>query len=64
MKKNIVLSLVVQLLIIFSACARNKSNNSGGMINPGDEIDGMVFTTADEIDWNVSLSFLCDFEKS
>jgi len=63
MKKNISLSLIALLVIIFSACARNKSNNAEGVINPGDEIDGMVFTTADEIDWDLSLSFLCDFDS-
>jgi len=31
------------------------------MINPGDEMNGMVFTITDEIDWDLSLAFLCDF---
>jgi predicted esterase len=34
-----------------------------GMINPGDEIDGMLFTTTDDIDWDISLAFLCDFSS-
>jgi predicted esterase len=34
-----------------------------GMINLGDEIDGMLFTTADEVDWDTSLALLCDFES-
>ena len=63
MKKNISLSLIVLLLIILSACARATPKNAEEMINPGDEIDGMVFTTTDEIDWDISLSFLCDFES-
>ena len=63
MKKYIFLSLIILLVIILSACARKKSNDEEGMINPGDEIDGMVFTTTDEIDWDLSLSFLCDFES-
>jgi hypothetical protein len=34
-----------------------------GMINPGDEIDGMLFTTTDDIDWDISLASLCDFSS-
>ena len=63
MKKNISLSLIVLLLIILSACARATPKNAEVMINPGDEIGGMVFTTTNEIDWDLSLSFLCDFES-
>lgn len=63
MKKNISLLLIVLLLIILSACARATLKNTEGMINPGDEMDDMVFTTSDEIDRDISLSFLCDFES-
>jgi predicted esterase len=34
-----------------------------GMINPGDEVNGMVFTPIDEMDWDISLASLCDFES-
>jgi hypothetical protein len=34
-----------------------------GMIHPGDEIDGMIFTTDDKIDWNIDLHIRCDFES-
>ena len=34
-----------------------------GMINPGDTVDGMVFTATDEIDWDISPRFLCDMES-
>jgi predicted esterase len=63
MKKKLSLSLIVLLVIILSACARNKSSDVERMINPGDEINGMVFTSTDEIDWDLSLVFLCDFES-
>jgi hypothetical protein len=33
------------------------------MINPGDEIDGMIFTTDDKIDWSIDLHYRCDFES-
>jgi len=62
MKKKISLSIIGLLVIILSACAWN-TNDAEGMINQGDEMDGMVFTTTDEIDWDLSLSFLCDFES-
>jgi hypothetical protein len=32
------------------------------MINPGDEIDGMVFTTDDEFDFSIELHAYCGFE--
>jgi len=63
MKKIISLSPIVFLVIILSACARATPKNAEGMINPGDEIDGMVFTPTDEIDFDLSLAFLCDFES-
>ncbi len=42
---------------------KKRTRTHEGMINPGDEIDGMLFTTIDEIDWNISLAFLCDLES-
>jgi predicted esterase len=62
MIKNFHLALTAFLFLLLSACAKAAPKNAGGMINPSDEINGMVFTTADEIDWDLSLAFLCDFE--
>jgi predicted esterase len=45
------------------ACAQATPERIEGMINSGDEIDGQLFTTIDEMDWNISLSYLCDWES-
>ena len=63
MTKKYHLTLTVFLVLLLSACAKAVQKNAEGMINPGDEINGMVFTTTDEIDWDLSLAFFCDFES-
>jgi predicted esterase len=63
MTKKYHLTLTVFLVLLLSACAKAAQKNAEGMINPGDEINGMVFTTTDEIDWDLSLAFFCDFES-
>ena len=63
MKKFVFLTLITLFVSILGSCAKSEPKRIEGMINPGDEIDGMLFTTIDEIDWNISLSFLCDFES-
>ena len=63
MKKLFPLTLITIIVASLSTCAKAEPERIEGMINPGDEIDGMLFTTTDEIDWNISLSFLCDFES-
>ena len=63
MKEFVSLTLITLCVSILGACAKSEPERIEGMINPGDEIDGMLFTTIDEIDWNISLSFLCDFES-
>jgi predicted esterase len=59
MKKIVYQAVIVIMVITLNACAKATPEYIEGMINPGDEIDGMVFTTTDEVDWNNSLSFLC-----
>lgn len=34
------------------------------MINRGDEIDEMVFTTTDEVDWNIRPGVYCGLESA
>jgi len=63
MKKFVYLTLSILLISVLGVCTKSEPERIEGMINPGDEIDGMLFTTIDEIDWNVSLAFLCDFES-
>ena len=62
MKKFVFLTLVILCVSVLGACAKSEPERIEGMINPGDEIDGMLFTTIDEIDSNISLAFLCDLE--
>lgn len=61
MKKSVFFTLLV--IFLLAACKESSSKYIEGQINPGDEIDGMVFTPIDEIDWGISLAFLCDFES-
>lgn len=63
MKKIAYLSLIVLFVSFLGSCEKGMPEQIEGTINPGDEVDGMLFTTIDEIDWNISLSFLCDFES-
>jgi predicted esterase len=51
------------LAAIATSCAKATPDSVAGMINPGDQVDGMVFTSVDEIDWDISLQFLCDMES-
>jgi len=60
MKKLVFLLIFANFVLV--ACTEATPEHIEGTINPGDEIDGMVFSTTDEIDWNNSLAFLCNFE--
>jgi len=70
MNKLVQSMFIVILIIVISSCGETPPENETpperieGMINRGDEIDGMVFTTTDEIDWNSSLSPYCDSESA
>jgi predicted esterase len=63
MKKHLSLTLIALFVIGLRACAKAPPEQIEGMINPGDEIDGMLFTTTDEVDWDNSITFLCDFSS-
>jgi poly(3-hydroxybutyrate) depolymerase len=60
MKMLFLRTLSLVFLLCLTSCAETKPEYIEGMINPGDEIDGMLFTTVDEIDWDYSLGILCD----
>jgi len=64
MKKLIYFKLIVSFSLALVSCAKATPEHFEGMINPGDEVDGMVFTSTDEIDWDISLSSLCDIESA
>jgi predicted esterase len=51
------------LAAVATSCAKATPDSVAAMINPGDQVDGMVFTSIDEIDWDISLQFLCDMES-
>ena len=63
MKKFVFLTLIILFISILGACAKSEPERIEGMINPGDDIDGMLFTTTDEVDWDNSITFLCDFSS-
>jgi len=63
MKKFVSLTLVILCVSVLGACAKSEPERMEGMINQGDEISGMVFTTTDEIDWNIGLGVYCDLES-
>lgn len=63
MKRLIRLCLFPLFAVIIIACTPTVPERIEGMIYPGDEVDGMVFTTTQEIDWDLSLVFLCDHES-
>lgn len=64
MKRQFCLIIVALQTVLLNSCAQTTVENVEGMINPGDEIDGMLFTTTDEVDWDLSLAFLCDFDSN
>jgi len=63
MKRIADLTIAILFASLVASCAQATSGPIEGKINPGDEIDGMVFTTVDEIDWEISLTFRCDFDS-
>jgi len=54
---------VLLLATSFTACAPTTPGRVEGIINPGDQVDGMLFTTDDRIDWNIDLHARCDFDS-
>jgi predicted esterase len=63
MKRNACIAFVFLLAAILVSCAKATPEPVQPTINPGDEVNGMVFTAIDEIDWDISLQFRCDFES-
>ncbi len=63
MKRLAYLSMVILIASLVTSCAQATPGPIEGNINPGDEINGMVFTSIDEINWDISLMFLCDFDS-
>jgi hypothetical protein len=63
MRRHACSTSVFLLVAILASCAEATPKPAEGMINPGDDIDGMMFTSIDEMDWDVSLAFLCDWES-
>jgi hypothetical protein len=53
MKRHVCLASVFLLAAIVVSCAKATPESVEGMINPGDEIDGMAFTTDDEFDFSI-----------
>jgi len=63
MKRMAYSASVILLACTLMSCSKAIEKTVEGMINPGDDMDGMVFTPIDEIDWDISLQFFCDFES-
>jgi len=63
MKKLVHLIVFGLFSFVLIACANAEPQQNEEMINPGDEIDGMLFKPADEIDWDISLVFSCDTDQ-
>ena len=63
MKKLFSLTLIALFVIGLSACEKATPEPVKEMINPGDEINGMLFTSTDKVDWDNSITFLCDFSS-
>ena len=61
MKKYLLLTIFI---FLFAACKDDFPKIVEGQINPGDEVDGMLFQPIEEMDWNISLAFLCDDETT
>ena len=51
-------------VILVYACTNAPTETKQVMINPGDEIDSMIFTTTDKINWDISLAFSCNVESA
>jgi predicted esterase len=64
MKKFVYVIPIVWFGIVLVACVKATPQPAVGLISPGDEIDGMVFTTMNQVDWDRSLMFFCDFEAA
>ncbi|MFC1879342.1 prolyl oligopeptidase family serine peptidase [Chloroflexota bacterium] len=62
MKRIARLAITGLFVFVLVACAEPTPEYVEGMINPGDEIDSMVFTTDDEMDINRIINAFCGWE--
>jgi predicted esterase len=63
MMKRLARPIIIGLFaFILVACAEPTPEYVEGMINPGDEIDGMLFTTDDEMDISYIINAFCGWE--
>lgn len=60
MKNLIFLALSALIVFVMVSCAKATPAQVEGMIQSGDEIDGMVFATVDDLNWDISPVFLCN----
>lgn len=60
MRKVICLFLLVLSVVGTGACVQATPEHVEGTIKSGDEIDGMLFSPMDALEWDYSLHFLCD----
>ena len=56
------LATVLLLVVLLVSCADATPEPVEGMIPPGDEIDGMVFSTDDQFDFSIERHAYCGFE--
>lgn len=56
-------ALIIWLSVSLIACAKSTQESVEGMINQGDEIDGMVFTTIEEYFGHNDLIQYCDMDN-
>jgi len=62
MRRLFHLVTVLLLVVLLVSCADATPEPVEGMIHPGDEIDGMVFTTDDQFDFSIERHAYCGFE--
>jgi pimeloyl-ACP methyl ester carboxylesterase len=63
MNKLILLALITCLVIALAACGEATPEPAAATIKPGDEIDGMTFTTLKEYFFTNDLNQYCDLEN-
>lgn len=62
MNRFFYLTTVLLLVTLLVSCVEATPGPIEGMINPGDEIDGMTFTIDDEFDFSIERHAYCGFE--
>lgn len=62
MKKFTYLTLSALIVLVMGGCAKATPEHAEEMIQSGNEIDGMMFANVDDLNWDISLVFLCNQE--